>query len=116
MSVVVGCLLKERLTKGGGGSRAPQDPPGYDLVLLLQRFKTDILYLPITFRNHLFYLLQKHIPHKKRLKYYTTDHLLTVFSICFTLTAVLNALPFKESKNNRQGYRQIANEIDDGQC
>ena len=24
---IVGCLLKKRLTKGGGGSRAPQDPP-----------------------------------------------------------------------------------------
>ena len=24
---IVGCLLKKRLTKGGGRSRAPQDPP-----------------------------------------------------------------------------------------
>ena len=24
---IVGCLLKRRPTKGGGGSRAPQDPP-----------------------------------------------------------------------------------------
>ena len=27
---VVGCLVKKRLTKGG--SRAPQDPPGYAVV------------------------------------------------------------------------------------
>ena len=26
---IVGYLLKKRLTKGGGGSRAPQDPPRY---------------------------------------------------------------------------------------
>ena len=26
---IVGCLLKRRPTKGGGGSRAPQDPPSY---------------------------------------------------------------------------------------
>ena len=26
---IVGCLLKKRLTKGGGGSRASQDPPRY---------------------------------------------------------------------------------------
>ena len=26
---VVGCLVKKGLLKGGGGSRAPQDPPGY---------------------------------------------------------------------------------------
>ena len=24
---IVGCLLKKTLTKGGGGSRTPQDPP-----------------------------------------------------------------------------------------
>ena len=24
---IVGCFLKKMLTKGGGGSRAPQDPP-----------------------------------------------------------------------------------------
>ena len=28
---IVGCFLKKRLTKGGGGSRAPQDPPRYVL-------------------------------------------------------------------------------------
>ena len=28
---IVGCLLKKRLTKGGGGSRAPQDPPSYSV-------------------------------------------------------------------------------------
>ena len=26
---IVGCLLKRRATRGGGGSRAPQDPPSY---------------------------------------------------------------------------------------
>ena len=26
---IVGCLLKRRPTKGGGGSRALQDPPSY---------------------------------------------------------------------------------------
>ena len=26
---IVGCLLKRRPTKGGGGWRAPQDPPSY---------------------------------------------------------------------------------------
>ena len=32
---VVGCLLKRRPTKGegGGGSRAPQDPPSYAPVV-----------------------------------------------------------------------------------
>ena len=30
---IVGCLLKKRFTKGGG-SRAPQDPPSYALVIL----------------------------------------------------------------------------------
>ena len=29
---IVGCLLTKRLTKGGGGSLAPQDPPGYALA------------------------------------------------------------------------------------
>ena len=28
---IAGFLLKKRLTKGGGGSRAPQDPPRYAL-------------------------------------------------------------------------------------
>ena len=28
---IVGCLLKKRLTKGGGVSRAPQDPSSYAL-------------------------------------------------------------------------------------
>ena len=31
---VVGCLLKTWLTKGGGGSREPQDPPGYAPVTI----------------------------------------------------------------------------------
>ena len=30
---VVGCLVKKGLQKGGGGPRAPQDPPGYTVVL-----------------------------------------------------------------------------------
>ena len=32
---IVGCLLKRRPTKGGGGSRAPQDPPSYAPVIPL---------------------------------------------------------------------------------
>ena len=32
---IVGCLLKRRPTKGGGGSRAPQDPPSYAPVAVL---------------------------------------------------------------------------------
>ena len=34
---IVGCFLKKRLTKGGGGSRAPQDPPNYALGGLLRQ-------------------------------------------------------------------------------
>ena len=29
---IVGCLLKKGLQRGGGGSRAPQDPPRYALA------------------------------------------------------------------------------------
>ena len=29
----VGCMLKKKAYKGGGGSRAPQDPPSYALVI-----------------------------------------------------------------------------------
>ena len=30
---IAGCLLKKRLTKGGGGVTEPQDPPSYALVM-----------------------------------------------------------------------------------
>ena len=38
---IVGCLLKKRLTKAG--SRAPQEPPSYALVILLKELCHDIL-------------------------------------------------------------------------
>ena len=47
---IVGCLVKRRPTKGGGGSRAPQDPPSYapdvQMVLksLLPKVKTMQLF------------------------------------------------------------------------
>ena len=40
---IIGCFLKKRLTKGGGGSRAPQDPPRYALEGLTRLSSTKIL-------------------------------------------------------------------------
>ena len=39
---IAGCLLTKRLTKGGGGSHAPQDPPGYALEREVCRRKVKV--------------------------------------------------------------------------